>query len=251
MSKIAIYTCIVGNYDSLMLPLVTNDAIDYICFVKKGTRISNETGIWKIKEIPYDCDDKRILSRFVKLNPHIALPDYDYSVYLDGNVSIAHQDFYEIIFNKIRNGTIYSGVCHWGRDCAYDEALAVLNSKKDSLMPIVKSIRFLKKQHFPRHFGMYENNVIFRKHSDSKIVTFNEMWWEYYTHFSKRDQIFHSYCLWRNQIGFDLLFPKEYSARNHYSLLYKKHDIIEKKLTLGNAIIRKSTVLLARLLTLL
>jgi hypothetical protein len=213
--KKVIYTCITNGYDKLIEPLSVNREFDYICFVKKGTIDSYSSKIWSFREIPFDCNDNRVLSRYVKINPHKVLFDYDYSLYIDGNVSIAEYEVYDIINQKIDIRKIYSGMKHWGRDCAYDEAFACLNAKKESFFRIVKTVRFLKSKSFPKHYGLYENNVIFRAHNESRIIQFSDLWWDFYLKYSRRDQLFHSYCLKECNIEFDYLIPEEFCARNY------------------------------------
>lgn len=246
-----IYTCITNKYDSLLDPIVIDSEYDYICFVKKGTLNKYKSKVWSFREIPYTNNNERILSRYVKINPHIVLSEYNYSLYIDGNVSIATSEIYDIINTKINNKVIYSGIKHWGRDCAYEEAYACINARKDSFLNIIKTIKFLKSKRFPSNYGLFENNVIFRMHNNNEIVRFSNMWWYYYLKYSHRDQLIHSYCLKECDIKIDYLFTEAYCARNHDTFIYKKHEGKQKKITKYNYLIRKSKVLLAKVLQLL
>ena len=83
--KVAVYTCITGGYDSLKDPLVVNKDVDYICFTDNARLNSN---VWKIRSIP---EELKMLSnvkkqRIVKICPHRYLPEYDVSVWIDGNI---------------------------------------------------------------------------------------------------------------------------------------------------------------------
>lgn len=226
-----IYTSIVGGFDNLIQPKFVDDSFDYICFVKKGQTDTKRQGIWQIVEIPYDNCDNRILSRFPKLMPHKVLSQYDYSLWMDGNVSINDQRLYDIINEKITSGVLYSGVNHWGRDCAYDEAAGIANKVKEPLYSLARTVRFLKKQNFPKHYGLYENNVILRKHNDSTIVSFDSLWWDLFCKYAKRDQLCHPYCFRNFGLEFDYLLPKQYCARNHPYFTYVKHQVMAKEQT--------------------
>lgn len=223
-----IYTSIVGNFDNLIQPPIIDEDCDYICFVRKGQLTTDRIGVWSIREIPFNSDDDRILSRYPKLLPHKVLMDYDYSLWIDGNVSINDDDIYKIINKKIADGIVYSGLNHWGRDCAYDEAASIANSVKEPLTPLAKTIRFLRKQHFPKHYGLYENNVIFRKHNDKTISNFDDLWWSLFCQYAKRDQLCHPYCFKTYNLKFDYLLPKKYCARNHPYFIYVRHKVIPK-----------------------
>ena len=228
-NKKVIYTSIVGGYDALIQPTAIDESFDYICFVEKGKREIKQKGIWKIEEISYDNSDNRLQSRYPKLMPHKVLSQYEYSLWIDGNVSVNDHRLYEIIDNKIANGILYSGVKHWGRDCAYDEAVGVANKVKEPLLNLVKTVLFLKKQHFPKHFGLYENNVILRKHNAPEVVEFDNIWWNLFCQYAKRDQLCHPFCYMSLGLAFDYLLPKEYCARNHPYFIYVPHKILPIK----------------------
>ena len=115
-----------------MQPAVTDSDFDYVCFVGKGEKHSDRIGVWQIREVPYESRDPRIVSRFPKINPHLVFPDCRYSVWLDGNVAITGGYAYSVFKEKIRSGALYSGMKHWQRDCAYDEAYACINARKDN-----------------------------------------------------------------------------------------------------------------------
>jgi len=224
-----IYTSIVGDFDNLIQPPVTDEDFDYICFVKKGLITSDRIGVWSIREIPFNSNDNRALSRYPKLQPHKVLADYDYSLWIDGNVSIKDDNIYKIIKNKIADSIVYSGLNHWGRDCVYDEAVGIANSVKEPFLHLAKTVRFLKKQHFPKHYGLYENNVILRKHNDPMIINFDDLWWNLFCQYAQRDQLFHTYCYRIYNLKFDYLLPKRYCARNHPYFIYVQHRVIPKR----------------------
>lgn len=222
-NKKLIYTSIVGSCDDLLQPRAVREDFDYICFVSDKITGDQRNGVWQLRQIPYECDDTRKLSRYPKLLPHKVLPDYDYSLWIDGNVSIRDEKLYEIINDKIKDGITYSGLNHWGRDCAYEEAVGCVNTGKETLSNALIVIKFLKSKHFPKHYGLYENNVIFRKHNEKNIVEFDELWWKTYCEIGQRDQLCHPYCYKEIGLRFNYLLPKSFCARNHPYFIYKIH----------------------------
>lgn len=102
MNKKVVYTSIIGGYDTLIQPPAIDESFDYICFVKKGQRQSRKQGIWSIEEIPYDCTNDKQLSAYTKLQPHVVLSQYDFSLWIDGNVSINDIQLYDTINKKNR-----------------------------------------------------------------------------------------------------------------------------------------------------
>lgn len=222
MNKIAIYTVLTGGYDSLDQPKVIDDRFDYFCF---SNDIPKESiGIWQIRKFEGDFPSKQIESRFPKMHPWEVLPEYEFSVYMDANIRIESVEFYNAICKKISQGTTLSGIKHPFRNCAYIEGYEVFTyGLEKSMATIVKEMRFIRKEGLPRRFGMYEANIILRKHSDEKIKSQCELWWEMINKYSRRDQLSYSYTLWKTGIPFDYLIPETESARNCPWLHLEKH----------------------------
>ena len=84
MDKIIVYTCITGSYDTLMQPFQAPEDFEFICFVQKGAKKQDYSGVWKIEEIPFEWEDMTLLARSQKLNPHTCLPEESrWSLWLD------------------------------------------------------------------------------------------------------------------------------------------------------------------------
>ena len=220
MDKIAIYTTLTGNYDVLQDPLVTDSRCDYFCFTNQPQK---QGSIWQYQKIPFESKNDALLSRYPKMHPHILFKDYAYSVYLDANIQIVDPDFYQRIFEKIEKGILLSGIKHPFRDCPYDEGYIVFSYGLDSFVSIIHTLRFLKKENFPNHYGMFEANIIFRKHSATNIQVQCEEWWNLINRYSKRDQLTYSYTLWKNHIPFDYLIPQNESVRNYKGVQFTPH----------------------------
>ncbi len=219
MNKYVIYTALTGSYDNIMQPKVIAADFDYICFTN-NVQIS-QAGVWKIKKIPPVIDDLQRLSRFPKMHPHVLLSEYEYSVYIDANVCIISNEFYDVVRNKISNRVLLSGIKHPLRSCVYDEFYNVWLWRKEKDFSIMrKEYRFLKRSGFPRNYGMYEANIIFRNHQDKQIIAQCEQWWLMINTFSKRDQLSYSYTLWSQKIPFDYLcIPGRQRENNLYKVI--------------------------------
>lgn len=224
-NKIVIYTAITGGYDRLVQPMVTDDRIDFVCFTEDVK--DNEIGVWHIRKIDYTNKDKTRIARFVKLNPHILLPDYKYSLWIDANVRITHEYIYERIFSLINNEVELASINHWGRNCLYEEAKICIAANKDSIYKILQSIIFLKINKYPHNNGLCETNVVFRNHSSNTVMQFNQLWWKLLCKYSKRDQLGFNYCLWKLAVGMEFFLEEGYSARNHFAFEYVKHPVKE------------------------
>ena len=95
MKKCVIYTCIIGAYDDLLQPAVTDPDFDFVCFVGKGEKTAERIGVWEIREFDCGLDNPRLVSRYPKMHPHVLLPEYEASVYVDGNIELLDGSIYE------------------------------------------------------------------------------------------------------------------------------------------------------------
>lgn len=216
-----IYTSLTGGYDQLIQPKCIFEGFDYICFSNDFKE--KKVGIWDIRPIPFESKDKTRLSRFVKLNPHIALPDYEYSLWMDSNLCVITNELLDIVIPLIEKKTMMASVLHPRFDCIYDDAIKCIWDGRDSYFAIKKQISFLYSQKYPSHNGLYENNLILRKHNEELIIKISEEWWQLYNSFSKRDQLSLCYVLWKNDYIPDLLFPMGVSTRNSKCICYVPH----------------------------
>lgn len=222
MAKKVIYTSLTGKYDQLTQPKCVFGGFDYICFSNDFTE--KKIGIWEIRPIPFECEDRTRLSRFVKLNPHIALPDYEYSLWMDSNLCILTDELLHIINSLIERNVMMASVLHPKLDCIYDDAIQCILGGRDGYFAIRRQVKFLHAQNYPSHNGLYENNLILRKHNEEVIRKISDDWWKLYTLYSKRDQLSLCYVLWKYGFSPDLLFPKGKSTRNSTCINYVGHN---------------------------
>lgn len=223
--KLVVYTAIIGdNYDQLLQPLAIREDVDYVCFVKKGTNGPNKNGIWFIREIDFEHNDNTRVARYAKMHPHILFPDYEYSLWIDGNIQIVDDAVYSIIDNKICKNVLLSSMSHPYVDCCYDDAYICIADHRDKAWRIIAQIVYLKLHGFPKNFGLYETNVLYRNHSSDQIIKFNTLWWKLLSHLSRRDQLGCTYAMWKNDIPMDYFLPKGKNARNTDVIHYYAHN---------------------------
>ena len=226
MERVAIYTCIIGAYDSLKQPRETAPEMDFICIVGPGEKRSERIGVWEIRELDgVDIKDPALLSRYPKMHPHLLLSEYDASLWIDANVEILDSSLYRAVRTKLSSGVKYSGVEHPSRDNAYDEAIMCRNMGYISYFQLARIFLFLMTHAQKRHGSfLMENNLIFRRHNDPQIVTLDSLWWDKVLHLCRRDQISLTWCLQECSVGRDYLLPRGQSTRNHPGFRYLPHD---------------------------
>lgn len=203
------------------MPMAIDPSFDYICFSNEINE--TQSGVWDIRPIPYSCVDGTRLSRFVKILPHKVLPEYDVSVWMDANIIIKDASFYGAISGKLSSGCLVAQVPHLVRDCVYEEIIRCYVDMRIGFIDAFRQFRHLKKNRFPAHFGLLENNIIFRRHNDPVVKKISDKWWEEYSSFSNRDQL--SLMPVYREFGFspETLFGGYVNARNSSCLEFIKH----------------------------
>lgn len=223
--RIAIYTSIFGDYDSIIEPLVHPDNCDYYIVTDnmiKENSAWNKVNIEKFKKDLIGLTDSE-KNRFFKFHPHLLFQNYKYSIYIDGNIKI-NTDFTEHL-NKL-NGRYLGMYKHYRRDCIYNEIKHAIKVGKGDIDIIKKQKKILEKNGMPRNFGMLEACVIVREHSEKKCINLMENWWIEYQQFPSRDQISLSYVIWKQEenidkfgiLGNDIYSDYSFTKQDHRSL---------------------------------
>jgi hypothetical protein len=221
--KIAVYTCITNNYDSLIPPRIINHNIDYL-FFNDGTIKPKYP--WMSILLNHDFSSKDT-NRRIKLLPHLneILSKYDLTIYVDGSIEIL-SDLSSLINEvNISDGHtfLYS---HNYRNCIYEECLECYLSNKISLDSCRLMRNYLSKVGMEKNFGMYEAGVIIRKNNTIDNVTLMNNWWDNYINSFgvKRDQIALMYTLWKLKANINSLGSPDFSNSHKFFKLRNSHN---------------------------
>ncbi len=225
MKQFVVYTVHTGGYDSVQQPLVIDERFDYVLFTDAVSE--PKKGVWDVRPIPYDNADLTRLSRYPKMHPNELLGEYAASLYIDANVQITDQRIYDRVVECCEQGIEWAGIQHPFRDCIYDEAYVIYGL--DTEANIFRWCHRLRKEGYPRHRGLNENNIIFRTHNDN-VNEVDAMWWRLYEEYTRRDQLTLYYVLWKNPaLKTDLLLPAGESSLNSDTVTVMKHQKSSKK----------------------
>ena len=228
MSKRIIYTSVFGGYDNVVEQ--GSDGWDWKCF-------SEDT------HIPIYEDNNRNAKRF-KVLPHRYLKDYEYSVFIDGNMSV-RGDLNELVDRDLKDSNVaffsHSNNHLDGRNCPYDEARTIFqlgdkNMKatpdrgmlnyKDNPFVIEKQMNRYIDEGFPKNNGLITGMVILRRHNEADCIQTMEDWWTEIKYNSKRDQLSFNYSAWKNNLNFNYM---EGDSRNNQYFYRSTNAHIGKK----------------------
>lgn len=195
MNKKVIYTCLTGKYDKLQQPTYVDPTFDYICFSNDSN--NKKLGVWEVRPLPFLHKDKTRESRYVKLNPHLVLSEYTYSIWIDANIQVVGNVMYRRISELIQQHVLVAQLKHPFADCIYEDLYNCVKCARDKISILQKHYNFLKQEKYPEHIGLYENGLIFRQHNNPYVVRMSEYWWTLYLEYSRRDQLTLCYVYWK------------------------------------------------------
>ena len=236
--KNVVYTVITGDYDVLCDPTYITPGWDYICFTNNMKLKSN---VWKIIQIDENnfnseyreelyywwVNRNQYLNRFYKINiPHIIREKYNFSIYIDGNITIVG-DLNEFKAKYINQPGLYKtfiwALKHANRNCLYEEINACKIQHKDSDDNLNKLLNFYNKHDVPHNLGLSQNCVLCRYHNNKSCTTLDQKIWKYITNFTVRDQCIMYYTLYKSNLidNIKLLFTRN---NKEYFVNTNKHN---------------------------
>lgn len=217
----------VGDYGSIHQPIAVDDRFDYILFSNNINQ--SNVGIWQVRSIPEVVkNDNKRLSRYPKTHPETLLSEYDASLYIDANIQIADSWVYERIIECFEKKYDTAGIqlVLSGRDCIYRHAYDMCAIQVEHDYNAIRQCHAMMKRGFPEHFGLNENNIIYRTHNE-KMKKVDEEWWWWITHYSFRDQFSYMFCFWKYNIERHLFLPAGEDSRNSKHFVLYQHNELE------------------------
>ena len=203
-TKKVVYTCVTNNYDNireLAAFTYTDPDWDYICFSDNENDIkAKRIGIWDIKPLVFTELDPVRNNRWHKIHPHILFPDYDESVYIDADINILTSKYFDLVNNTDKDIIL---PVHADRVDLYKEIIWAAEMGFDNKEICDKQYQIIKQTNIPENYGMYENNLIYRKHQNPEIKEMMDEWWYFVKNFSQRDQTSLAYIFWKHNRKFE------------------------------------------------
>lgn len=198
-AKIAVYICVLNNYDQIELPLLKFSNMDYFLITDCPEMYKKYSEYYKIIQLSSDIISMGPIkaNRYVKLHPGKFLDKFDYAIYLDGNVRVIGDiRRFVIKCNDITGIAMHE---HRLRDCLYDEAESCILLKKGNSKHLVNQIKRYRGEGMPEKYGLNEATVIVSDLKNKESIRLMHEWWKEFTiSESLRDQIAWPYILWKN-----------------------------------------------------
>ncbi len=164
-SSKVVYTAVFGSYDKV-LPINPEWDCDFICFTDNPECVSQG---WQIEIVQLDGKSPAEANRRYKMLPHKYLPDYERSLYVDGNIKIELDP--SPLFEKYLSSADIAIPKHPLRNCAYEEARACIARELVNKVTVEQQMARYAAQGFPEKYGLTANGIIFRKHFDANVIS--------------------------------------------------------------------------------
>lgn len=215
--RIALYTAISGNYDTLKLPERLDEKFDYIVF--SDSEIA-DTGVYQVRPMPFYQDDLTRAARYVKTHPHQLLGDYDLAIWIDANVMITG-DIWPMVEDFIDSKKHVGVIPHPIRNTVYEELDACVGSGKDDEAIMKEQVQRYEHEGFDGGKLVESNLMIFDMKRD--LGKFFTVWWNEINQFSRRDQLSLPYAMSKQKISHYELMKFPQSLRNHPNFVLSPH----------------------------
>ncbi len=213
--RLVVYTALFGNYDDLIDPSEKFEGCDFVCFTDQENLKSD---IWDIRLVE-ECDlPPNMMNRRYKILPHLYFPEYEYSLYVDSNISLLKSP--RFLKDKYLLNFDFAIPRHFVRNCIFDEAMVLLRSGRTKSLDVFQQMIRYKKNGYICNDLLGENNIIIRRHNKTQDVMSD--WWEELLIGSNRDQLSLMYVLWKKHQGFAFI---EETSRTGEIFLLKKHNV--------------------------
>lgn len=203
ISKVAVYTAVFGNYDSIKEPLYISDNCDYYAITDQNIPDKSAWVKYTIKDEGFEQLDNYHKAKYCKLHPHELFPQYEYSIWIDGNVRIV-ADVIPLIDRMSKETTMATFQNPYHR-CIYTESRFLIYHNAANLDVLHTQVSMYQKEGFPKNFGMREFTIIVRKHNDRDLIDLMEKWWTQVNKYTMRDQISLPYLLWSRGYTIDYI----------------------------------------------
>ena len=199
--KIAVYSCVCGNYEVPKPAMITENECDYY-LISDDEQLAPGEYKWisvdsVVPSITMKPKDK---NRYCKMHPHEIFPEYDFSIYLDGSIQIVG-NVAHYISDVGKSGLAIHR--HRRSKCIYIEGIMLIwLGLVDRCTMALQAEKYMRAG-IPRNYGMFECGMIVSDLKNKRLKSIYSAWYEEYLLGVGRDQLDLIYTLWKMRIAKD------------------------------------------------
>lgn len=184
--KIAVVTAIFGDYDGLMPfdPAWKNASEFFVFSERKFDSLSG----WQQVHSPYHHVDPRRRARFVKLCLPVFFQDFEWVIWVDGNVLLC-RDPEDVIAGISDTAFDFATFKHSSRGSIISEAAACARLGKENAIELAEHLARIDYPSRKKTDNLYETMAMVLRPSSSAVQKMFAKWWGLLSRGSKRDQL--------------------------------------------------------------
>jgi hypothetical protein len=201
--KTLVYTAIFGDKDEAPILMNRDDVdltgFDFLCITDNPNLKSSDYDI--VQSTPKYSDVTKN-ARDIKINGIENIGKYDVAIWHDSSVRL-HADQLQTLAESGKKHMI--AAFHHRRYCAYLEAIACIDQRKDSPIRIVRQMLTYFKEGFPANFKLHETTIMVINPVTFFGSDLQSTWWTEIVSKSRRDQLSLAYARWKTHTEVALL----------------------------------------------
>ncbi len=215
MGSLAIYTAIIGGYDSYIEPrpggrsfVITDGPL------KRAAWSTAHVTVLPRRPFP----DPVRTARWFKIMFHKGpVQNFETSVWVDGCISTRNADVQRLAKEYLSDADLVL-FRHPTIDCIYEGAEHAIECGTDDPAVIRAQLARYRAEGYPEHHGLGETSVLFRRNTLA-VRAFCEAWWEEVRTGSRRDQVSFNYVADRMKLRYRYFAGK----RTPFGFVRHKH----------------------------
>ncbi len=206
-----VYTSLIGDHEGLnSQPYIKESNLRHICFTDDRNLSSIDWEIIYVNKIfPRDFHRSQ---RDIKIRPHLILPKYKYSLYLDNTILLKKrsEELIRMIINdqNLKESEPFFCLPYHSHFNLINEFNACLNNNLDDRIRIYEQLNDYTKTYV---LGLkdkaYWGAILLRSHNHKDIKKLSEIWFAHICRYSRRDQLSIIHSSYQSKIdlkGFNL-----------------------------------------------
>lgn len=182
---VIVYSAIYGGYDPQLWPAPSLPGVEFVCFTDDPELTGDG---WDVRVVERPEQHPRMRAKWFKIMTHLALPDAERTLWLDGSHKIIDAGgILRSLEHAERTGI---AAHHHPRRCIYAEAEASMQFEKyASLSPsTVDQAEQYRRQGYPASAGLWALGSIARVRSDRLDAAMDD-WWRECVEWTYQDQV--------------------------------------------------------------
>jgi hypothetical protein len=211
--RFCVYTALIGAYEPLNeQPAAAKSRIRFICLTD-DRNLRSESWETRLVSPIFDRDPIRSQRDF-KIRPHVHLPDFDASLYIDNSILLKEPP--ESLWELFDTGSGFCLSAHSFRDTVLDEFLAVAELGFDDQSRIFEQLNhYMIGSPDVLQQKPYWGGILLRNHHNSTVQAMLDLWMAHVHRYSRRDQLSINVALQRSGLSAQVLQIDNHESRFH------------------------------------